>query len=261
MMRRIRWATLVALSFAACKKEAPPPPAPATSAPEPAKTSAPEPAKTGAAVPEAPVVDAATKAVVIPEASAARDAAFWTWFKAHRLEVAKVKSADEPIANELAAELHKIDPRLIPELGIGAEPRELIISADGLREAFPAVKRLVAAAPAIPGWKVVAFRPRKGADVTVDLGGGTKLGENDLFFVVLPTAKPPAPIDLLLYVPGIGGPDDKAVKQVAFLLLDATLGEYDVETKVGGIAIKPVGEKPPSAKPLKDLPRVVDAWK
>jgi hypothetical protein len=203
-------------------------------------------------------VDAAVK---VPVASPGDEAAFWRWFKDHRVEVGKVKRADEPIAKQLASELHKVDPRLIFELGIGTEPKELIISADGIREVFPAVKRLVAAAPAIPGWKVVAFRPRKGAGLTIEVGGGTKLGADDLYFVVLPTAKPPAPVDLMLYVPGLGGPDDEAVKQVSYLLLDATLGEHDVETKVGGIALKPASEKPASAKPLRDLPRLVDAWK
>jgi len=197
----------------------------------------------------------------LPAATAAGDAAFWSWFKAHRVEIAKIKRADEPVAQQINEELHKIDPRLLFELGIGTEPKEFIVSADGVREAFPSVKRLVAAAPSIPGWKVIAFRPRKAAGLQIALDDGTKLSADDLAFVVLPTAKPPAPIDLILYAPGVGGANDEAVKQVSFLLLDATLGEYDVETRVGGIAIKPIGDKPANAKPLRELTRVIDAWK
>jgi hypothetical protein len=57
----------------------------------------------------------------------------------------------------VAAELHKIDPRLTFELGVSIEPHELIISAGGLRDAFPTVKRLVSAAPPIAGWRFIAF--------------------------------------------------------------------------------------------------------
>jgi hypothetical protein len=39
------------------------------------------------------------------------DAAFWRWFVAHKDEVATVRRADEPIADQLAAQLHRIDPQ------------------------------------------------------------------------------------------------------------------------------------------------------
>jgi hypothetical protein len=212
-------------------------------------------------VPEAPKAPERPK---VPEPSPDRDAAFWTWFKDHRVQIAALKRADEPVANQIATELHKVDPRLIFELGIGIEPKEFIVSADGNREVFPAVKRLVAAAPEVPGWKIIAFRPRKAPGLTIELGEGTKLGANDLFFMVLPTTKPPAPLDIIVYVPGLGSGDkekDDALKQVGFLLLDATLGEYDTETRLGGIAFKSIAEKPPSAKPLRDLPKLIDGGK
>jgi hypothetical protein len=88
------------------------------------------------------------------------EARFWKWFVAHKDAVATIRHANEPIANELAVELRKVHPRLVFEMGLGT-PKELIISASGERDGFPAVKRLVAAAPAIPGWVVIAFRPRK----------------------------------------------------------------------------------------------------
>lgn len=248
-MRKTEILIIAALLAGACKKDEP----------------AAKPATAPVAVPAAgdkppPDNNAAPK---VPEASPDRDAAFWTWFKDHRLEIAKIKKADEPIANEIASELHKVDPRLIFELGIGIEPKEFIVSADGRREVFNAVKRLVAAAPAVPGWKIIAFRPRKSADLTIELGEGTKLGANDLYFMVLPTTKPPAPLDIIVYVPGLGENKDKddALKQVGFLLLDATLGEYDTETRLGGVAFRSTAEKPPSAKPLRDLPKLIDGGK
>jgi hypothetical protein len=64
-------------------------------------------------------------------------------------------------ADELAAQLHRIDPQLTFETRVATSEHELIVSADGIWSAFPTVERLVAGAPPIPGWKITAFRPRK----------------------------------------------------------------------------------------------------
>jgi hypothetical protein len=50
------------------------------------------------------------------------DAAFWRWFVAHKDEVATVRRADEPIADELAAQLHRIDPQLTFETRVWHDP-------------------------------------------------------------------------------------------------------------------------------------------
>jgi len=78
--------------------------------------------------------------------SAEADAAFWKWFILHKDEVGKVARADEPIANELATHLHKIDKDLTFELAVATKDHELIISAGGIQSTFPAVRRLVAVA-------------------------------------------------------------------------------------------------------------------
>ena len=108
------------------------------------------------------------------------EARFWRWFVAHKQAVATIQRGDEPIANELGRELKSVDADLVFETKVGEGEHELIISADGLTRAFPAAKKLVAAAPAIPDWKVIAFRPRK-AGYTIQIQG-IKLGPNDVGF-------------------------------------------------------------------------------
>jgi hypothetical protein len=185
------------------------------------------------------------------------DSAFWRWFVAHKEDVAAVRRADDPAANELAAELHKVDGKLTFELGVGTASRELIISADGNQQLFPTVKRLVAAAPAILGWKVIAFRPRKAAGFAIELGDGTKVGGEGLRFSAQPAGDK---LDIELYVAGRTSIDDN-VKRAVFLLLDAALGEYDVETRLAGIDILPGTKAPAGARPFGELARVVDARK
>jgi hypothetical protein len=179
------------------------------------------------------------------------DALFWKWFAAHAEEVGKIKRADEPIADQLAGELHKVSPELTFEMGIGTTPKELIISAGGIKSVFPTVKRLVAAAPAIPGWKVIALRPRK-AMSEIQLGDGQKLSMDDL--TVTP-ADAGDKLDVVIHVKGRA--PDNGTKSAVYLLLDALLGEYDVETRLGGIGI----ESGVGKKPFRELVSLVDAKK
>jgi len=191
-------------------------------------------------------------------ATASRDAAFWAWFASHQTDLAKVERADEPIANDLGRELHKVDARLAFELGVKVSPHELIISADGAVSAFPAVKRLVAAAPAVPGWKVIAFRPRLGTSYAIELGDGSKLSGDDISFRVIGAKD--GKLDVALYVKAMATVSN-ATKQAVFLQLDSALGEYDVETRLGTIDIEPGMSMPNDARPFRDLPGAVDAVK
>jgi hypothetical protein len=121
------------------------------------------------------------------------------------------------------------------------------------------VKRLVGAAPAIAGWKVVAFRQRKAASLQVVLDDGTKLGPEAVTF----RASPPADgkVDVYLFVPGAGATVTDKQKQLVLLLLDSLLGEYDTETRVAGLTVAPAASAPPDARPLPELVKVVDALK
>jgi len=190
--------------------------------------------------------------------SSTPEAAFWRWFTAHATEVAKIAAGNEPIAVELASELRKLDAGLTFAIGNKPGERELVISADGKTASFPAVKRVVAAAPVIAGWRVTAFRPRGSTDMTITLGDGTQLSGSDLTYRVLGSHE--HKIDIELYVKGPTTITD-AVSQAVFLLLDSALGEYDVETYLGGIEMKPASAAPPNALPLTQLPKAVDAAK
>jgi hypothetical protein len=184
----------------------------------------------------------------------AAEATFWQWFRTHADKVATIRSAKEPIADELATELHKVDPGLTFEVGFGGKRPILIISADGVLKTFPAVKRLVDAAPRPLGnWLIVAFRPRKPEISSIELGNGRKVSMDGLRVVTAP--RHDGKLDVVVYVSG--GPVDDSCKQAVFLLLDSALGEYDVEMRLGAIEMsdKPA---PASARPFTDLAAIVD---
>jgi hypothetical protein len=228
----VRWFLVAVLALAACKKE-----------------------------PQVEVVAAAPVPAAKP-AVVDRDPAFWKWIAANVEGLKAVKTGREPVTDQLSQELEKVEPGLVFELGIGREPFELIISADGKKELFPVVKRLVAAAPEIPGTKVIAFRPRKDIDgFSMQIGEG-KLAGKDLLFVAGPDLDRKGLIAVDLFVQGMKSEDDEARRNAAFMLLEASVGEFDLETKIGGIEIKPAPDKAdPALKPLKDLPATLDSWK
>lgn len=221
------------LALSACKQEAPAP----VAVPLPAPKAVPAPA---------------------PKADPVAD--LWAWVPAHLDELKAVQTGQEPAADALGGKLDAIDPGLTFELGLGREPFELIISADGHKELFPVVKRVVDAAPAMPGVKVIAFRPRKDPAFRLTVEGVT-VGGPDVSYVAVADDGRPGLIALTLYVKGLTPENKDAVEGAAFLLLEAVVGEFDLETKIGGIQILAAPKKAPAgAKPLAELPGAVDAW-
>jgi len=65
-------------------------------------------------------------------------------------------------------------------------------------------------------------------------------------------------IDVTVYLPGYSPEKRKQFGALAFLFLDHTLGEYDVETYVGEIDVLPASESPHNACSLAALPAAFD---
>ena len=189
------------------------------------------------------------------EAAFPNESAFWRWFRDHETALQAMHTSQEPIAEQLIAELHKIDSHLTIEVQATAGPRrDLIISADGVREAFPAVRRLVALAPSSQKWNIIGFRPRSGAP-TIEIGDVT-LKASAVWFRV-DRRLPGGPLDLTFFVAGVA---PERAMQAFYLLLDATLGEFDVETRLRKIDLLPAPADPTrqGLLPLSRLTAVVD---
>jgi len=186
-----------------------------------------------------------------------REAVFWTWFQGNASELAKLEVADGPLADALAANLRAVDSGLVFELGGRAgEPRDFIISADGIADTFPAVERLAAAAPELAGWTVIAFRPRIGTGFLVRYDD-FELKPDDLWFSTEPDGDR---IGLHLYIAGLSEENRGVAIGASFIMLDSAIGEYDVVTKIGFIEHHPLPREPrlDGLSPFEALPAVVD---
>jgi hypothetical protein len=183
---------------------------------------------------------------------------FWNWFIQHEPELYNFDSnregERERIFDEIAIELRKIDSELTFEFGPKDTKREFVISAGGIKRAFPAVVSVVDAAPNIDRWNVIAFRPRRWPPNIVEFGGN-RVDPNDVQFSLRSNGRSPG---VFLFIPGFQE-DDVNLKQIGYLLLDDTLGEYDVESRLG--LIKMLSPQTPTdgeRHPLADLPSRFD---
>lgn len=187
------------------------------------------------------------------------EARFWSWFQQNASRVARFEQDQERVFNELQTELQRVHPGLTFEIGpVTDGTRKLVVSADGIREHFPAVQALVAAAPSTPGWRVVAFRQRKSSVHHVRMGD-LSLGPEDVWFKA--RGQPGKRLDVELFIRGYAPEEHQRFAQVGYLMLDDVLGEFDVETKVGGIGFAPLPDAPEvkGLKPLPALAAEVDA--
>ncbi|MFO0598958.1 MAG: hypothetical protein U0228_26860 [Myxococcaceae bacterium] len=187
---------------------------------------------------------------------------FWEWFAKKEAKLAeKAKTDPAGPMNEISDTLERmVRQGLIAELAVDPAPGKkstVVISADGDKDLFDAVKAVVAAAPRLKHWDVLAFRQRRDAGDTIEF-------EDESFtvadFSFREVSRAEGKVDIEIFARGMKSKDDKSYMQAAFIFLDGIVGEYDVETKIGGIQLLPLPAKAPKGlRPLKDLAKVVDS--
>ncbi|MFN3648995.1 MAG: hypothetical protein ACK47B_05385 [Armatimonadota bacterium] len=188
---------------------------------------------------------------------------FWSWFEAHAEELAEADQGTPALA-ELRHRLRRVDAGLTYELGVGISPCELVISADGIAGTFPAVLRLVAAAPELRNWRIIAFRQRSAVVPSIRFGD-LDLDTDGIWFLAVPEAprdNEEERVSLTLCVRGLTPENETSIAGATFILLDHALGEYDVVTRIGQISWEPLPPDPGSLglQPFRDLPQAIDAF-
>ena len=163
-----------------------------------------------------------------------KEDAFWRWFQTNEKRLFDLETDRERIFDDLAAQLHRVNAGLTFEFGPKENGiREFVISADGIKDVFPSVVALADAAPKLPRWQIVKFRPRRSFG-PMSLNGLT-ISTDQVDFTIEPDGEK---IGITLFIDGYKETEHERYAAVAFLMLDHALGEYDIETKVGGIDFK-----------------------
>lgn len=180
---------------------------------------------------------------------------FWKWFVSHEEELFHFEKNLEKTFDRLHSKLCQVDPDLSFEIGPDTEEgRDFVVSASGMKSAFPSVTALVGAAPKLSRWRVIGFRPRRDFLPEIELRG-RMIDAREVQFSLTDEGRE---IGMFLFIPGYDD-EDFTWKEIGYLLLDLSLGEFDVETKLG-----PLKFVPPDAPvrgprfPLAELPQLFD---
>ncbi|WP_191013473.1 hypothetical protein [Treponema zioleckii] len=183
---------------------------------------------------------------------------FWNWFCKNSAEIFDFEKDQESVFDKIQAELGKIDVNLTFEISSKkGGKRDFILSADGILSVFPAVEALFSKKPDLPEWNFVKFRPRRAIGNSIRFGN-IELFPRDVRFLLVDDDD--EKIGIVLFLNGYDG--SSLFNQIGFLFLDESLGEFDVETKVGGISF--VGfesEHFEKSKPIEELPATFDKAK
>ena len=78
---------------------------------------------------------------------------FWRWFEKNDASLFDFEKDQKAVFDRLTTAMHRVHPSLTFEFGPKqGDSREFVISADGIKDAFPKVISLHAAAPKLPRW-------------------------------------------------------------------------------------------------------------
>ncbi len=132
---------------------------------------------------------------------------------------------------------------------------EFAVSADGNLEVAPVVRRLVAAAPAIPGWSIVAFR-QKDDRAPIAQYGGENVSREDLRLgneIYVRDGQ----IGLTLFIQGLDEKNYEGKVGGTVLLLDSIVGEELAMTKIGSLEYLPWSARKGTELHVDELERIL----
>lgn len=160
--------------------------------------------------------------------------AFWTWFAAEaaamRAAVASGRRLERRVMRRLRERLAALRPGVgfVVERGADSGARLVLTSgheATGEATHVAWVEAFVAAAPAVPGWAIVALRPALG-EATGEVAVGTlAVGPHTLTWAPAEDPARPGAACVRLFHAGADGPDADLLPEATELFLHNYLGE------------------------------------
>jgi len=188
---------------------------------------------------------------------------FWNWFlKNQETYYNEIENLEirERIFNELSTELKKVHQDLVFEFSPIHENgiREFTISAEGIKEIFPLVEKLVEIAPVVKNWQFNAFRQRISGDDIVIQYEDLQIGYSDIYFRYQDGEY--GKIGIELNIKDFNGSGQ--IQNAVYILLDALIGEYDITLGIAWIEWVKLNESNiQSLNPIISLRSLIDQKK
>lgn len=165
-------------------------------------------------------------------------AQFWAWFQKNEDSLYSLDAlrSQSELLSELGEVLQQTNENFSFEIGpIHDDKRELVLSANGIREAFPELEELAEQSPSLARWNIVSFRQRKAlAEGELSIGS-LNIRPQDIFCSLREELRR---ITITLHIKDFSEENYYDWMSAAFVLLDHSIGEFDVATKVGEVHIE-----------------------
>jgi len=190
---------------------------------------------------------------------------FWDWFSNNHSQFLFVGQVDdlekERLLNELFKNLQAYNKGLFFQIGGHPDGKqELIITPEGDRTLFPVTEKLVAAAPPLKDWNIIAFKQAMGFDFVIDYEG-TSLDPRNMWFVELQSSDNPDFFGLRIGTYDFDPAKERSVLSATYLILDTILGERSCVLDVHYVEVVqlPIDPQENGFMPLVELPEYI-AW-
>lgn len=173
-------------------------------------------------------------------------AAFWKWFAAHERTffriIKKGKHIDSQFLDELIPQLHQLNDCFYCLTGMCDDnTAELVITAEGDIKSFVFVEDLVAAAPALSGWKFTPLKPALGfTDIVIEMDGHAFNNKNTHFFSN-ENSQYPDEIDITFVHTDYTEENKEVISSGIQIFLENALGELATATLIDAIAFSAPG--------------------
>lgn len=191
-----------------------------------------------------------------------RGCKFWEWFKANASKIAESKH-DDPVRLALLDELQRVNREFYYEVSVDEVPREFILTVEGKIDLFELVRALVALAPEIVGWRVVALKQPMGFNFTTRYGDVTIDVRRLKFKPLMNRASSPPRFGLRVGIPDFNVDDQLAARNAVLVALDTALGEEVAAREIERIEVMSLPEnfEEEGFLPLPDLPLYLNWFK
>jgi hypothetical protein len=194
--------------------------------------------------------------------------AFWDWFQKNHQQYLFVNQVDaqekDRLLGEFVQQLHQYHEHLFPLIGghPDAKKTELIISAEGIKEYFPAVEQLVAAAPEMQDWEFIAFKPPMGHGFSIEYGG-KEFDPEKIIFIPLKNDQYPNSIGIHICYPDYQDAERNIFVGGTYLILDTILGERSTTLDIDYLDVvkTPADASKYGYRPLSKLKEYIDQKK
>ncbi|MDH5830629.1 hypothetical protein QFW80_08895 [Luteimonas sp. M1R5S18] len=183
---------------------------------------------------------------------------FWLWFERNEQRFRNVEVDDkEQLLDEILEQLHAYCPNLWFEIGRADDGVcELIVTAEGDIDHFSAVRTLIAAAPPVPGWRFLAFKPAMGFEFDTSYAGIT-FSPEATWYLPLRSSSDPSALGLRVGYAHFDATRSQDFLTGTFIMLECALGELALAEKVQHIEVAALPSSPETSG-YSPLPQLAD---